>query len=170
MKNEEYFTKQCEVLEYLLLRSDSEHSAIKTVIRCAAREACNFATELPGYDNKLGAKIISKKAFEQLSKGNKSELIGEHVVPISIVLTKLNNIKDISVTSISDLVKMYSTKAVITKEEDERLKDNKLQKNMPDDWCGKDIMSRYKYVNIEVKDMTYKEALKMYNKVLKCDR
>lgn len=167
MSNEEYFTKQCEVLEYLLSRKDKSHSAIKTVIRCATREACNFASNLPGYDNKLGAKLISKKAYKQISQGDRTNLIGEHIVPISIILIELNNLKIINFESITKTIKKYSTKAVITKSEDCKLRSDGLQKSMPENWCGNDIMARYKRAGIEVIEKTYKEVLKEFKEIIR---
>lgn len=58
---------------------------------------------------------MSKLAYKQVLNGDKTNLIGEHIVPVSVILTELNKIKNINLNSISDTIKKHSTKAVITK-------------------------------------------------------
>ena len=67
--NENYFNKYCEIASQLLLRIDKDNPAIKSVIRFVVREAVNHATELPGHDNKKGASILSKNAYDQIKNG-----------------------------------------------------------------------------------------------------
>ncbi len=112
---------------------------------------------------------MSKLAYKQVLNGDKTNLIGEHIVPVSVILTELNKIKNINLNSISDTIKKHSTKAVITKPEDQRLRALGLQKPMPDNWCGNDIMARYKHAKIDLVDKPYKEVVKMYNKHFKMD-
>jgi len=164
MKNEEYFEKQCEVIEYLCSRGDKDHSAIKFVIRCAVRQACNFATDLPGYDSKKGAGLVSKKAHTQILDGDFSGLIGEHVVPISVILRKLDALSSSSAKEIGVLIRRFCTRAVITKAEDSKLGKSGLKKKMPQGWDGGNEMARYDKVEIETLEISYQELLRKYNK------
>lgn len=169
MSNEEYFNKQCEVIEYLSSRDDRDHSAIKTVIRCAVREACNFANDLPGYDNKKGATLVSREALSQIQEGDFSHLVGEHVVPISVVLQKLREAGKPRIHKISEIIKKFSTRAVITKCEDMLLRQAGLTTNMPKGWNGQDELARYKHVRIQTLEETYLDLYKRYNKSSKKD-
>jgi hypothetical protein len=158
--NKEYFEKYCLVLTDLLSREDKHNPAIKSIIRYVIREAVNHASDLPGYDNKLGAKVLSKNALSQIISKNTSDLIGEHVVPISIVNEILLNMTNPIKIVIEDTLRKFSLRAVITVDEDRILKSKNLTKNMPPNWDGEKIMARYVFCGIETEDISFKEAIK----------
>jgi hypothetical protein len=155
-----YFKKYCEVLSLLLEREDKDNPAIKSTIRFLIREAINHATQLPGYDNKLGASHVSKGALNRIQENSISDLVGEHSVPISVVNTEIRKLEPPTVESIQSLIKKYSIRVVITKEEDERLRAAKLTKSMPIDWDHKEKFARYEKCSIEIVELTYKDALR----------
>lgn len=161
-KNDEYFRKYCEVACSFLMRGDRDNPAIKSIIRYVVREASNHCSELPGYDNKLGAEIVSVSAYKQISEGNTSGLIGEHIVPVSIINKALLQLSDTSIEEISKTVKSLSKRAVITVEEDKRLKGKGLSKTMPEgwEWNGHNVMARYETVGIDTLQTGYKDAVK----------
>jgi hypothetical protein len=152
-KNEEYFGKCCEIACLLLNREDKQHSAIKCILRHVIRQATNFSSVLPGYDNKMGASKISVSALDSIKSGNTSELIGEHVVPISVIDNELRALKDPTKDEIANIIRRLHLRAVITKKEDEYLKEIKLSKAMPADWDGNNLMYRYVKANIVVEDI-----------------
>lgn len=158
--NSDYFQKYCEIASQLLSRPDKENTIIKSIIRYVVRGAVNHATELPGHDNKLGARYISKKAHDQIKKGNRNELIGEHIVPISVVNKLLLELDCPSESEVGNLIKKFSCRAVITTDEDKILKEKKFAKNMPPNWNRVSTMDRYEQSGIEIVNMTFKAALK----------
>lgn len=159
-KNEIYFKKYCELALDLLKRDDRDNPAIKSVIRFVVREASNHSSDLPGHDNKLGSEIVSILAYQQISEGNKYNLIGEHVVPVSEIVKALRELAELNTQIIAETIKRLSLRAVITKDEDKQLKDHGLSAKMPERWDGKNAMARYEIAGIKVVEMSYKEALK----------
>ena len=129
--NEKYFKTFCEVMQCVFEHKDCDNPAIKSIIRFLVREASNMCTELPGYDNKLGAELVSTEARKQIQSGDTSKLIGEHVIPVSIINKTLMNSKDKSLEKIEKTIKALSKRAVITKDEDAKLRKKGLSKKMP---------------------------------------
>jgi len=163
--NGEYFKKYCEVTYDFLKREDRENPAIKSIIRYVVREACNHCSDLPGYDNKLGAEMVSALAEKQIAAGgNLAGLVGEHVVPVSVINKKLLELpaSRLSIEEISITVKELSKRAVITKDEDQKLRQKQLSKKMPNGWKwdGHNEMARYAAVGIETLQVSYKEVVK----------
>jgi hypothetical protein len=155
-KNKEYSEKYCLILTDFLSRKDKHSPAMKGIIRYVIRAAVNTAKELPGYDNKLGAEIISKKALLQIKTGNLSGLIGEHAVPISIVNNMLLNMESPEKCIIEKTIQKFSLRAVITADEDIKLKNANLTKRMPPNWDGESVMTRYDFCEIPFVKIAYK--------------
>ena len=163
MKNN-YFEKYCEIIHLLMMRDDSENSAIKSVLRFTIREASNHCSDLPGYDNKLGSRFVSEKAFAQIKSGNTTGLVGEHIVPVSVINEMIIKSKKNDISGIQKLISRYSERATITKEEDGKLRQLTLNTKMPEGWDGEDMFARYKKAKIALKDITFKEALRYSKK------
>lgn len=101
------------------------------------------------FDGKYeGCKYWSKNAV--LSGSARVGLIHEHVVPRKIIRQKLFDLKKPSATSVKRILNKFCVGVVITKQEDDRLRELKLQKSMPDGWDGNDIWVRYKAAEIKV--------------------
>jgi hypothetical protein len=77
-------------------------------------------------------------------------LIHEHVVPRKIIREKLFALRKPSVTSVKRVLEKYCIGVVVTKEEDDRLRDLRLHASMPEDWDKKDVWARYKKADIRV--------------------
>lgn len=167
-RNDEYFKRYCEVVYALIKRDDRDNPAIKSIIRYVVREASNHCSDLPGYDNKLGAEIVSTSAYKQISDGAQSGFVGEHIVPVSVINKALLELSELNVEKISKTIRNLSKRAVITTTEDKLLKEKGLSKKMPDGWKwdGKNIMARYEAVGIKTKEINYKECKKKYRKRL----
>lgn len=156
-KNSDYFQIYCGLAAELYSRPDKDSAAIKSTIRFVIREATNTASNLPGYDNKLGSEFMSLKAEEQLKRGLFDNLVGEHIVPVSVIIKVLENGNDFSKENISSTIKKLSAKAVITKKEDDLLKKAGFSNKMPLNWNTGDIKARYDAVGIKLIDSKYKE-------------
>ena len=156
-KNSDYFKVYCEVAAQLISREDKDSPAVKSIIRYVVREATNTSSKLPGYDNKLGAQLMSLAAYEQMRNGNFSNLIGEHVVPVSVILKLLDKFPSPNADKVAEIVGHYSKKAVITTHEDKSLRLAGLTNRMPDNWDGKKINARYEVLGIELVKSKYKE-------------
>ncbi|WP_415911919.1 hypothetical protein [Neptuniibacter sp. QD37_11] len=159
MSKKKYFLKYSEVLHQLINREDYDNPAIKDLIRYSLRQAINHATDLPGYDNKLGASLISEKALEQIENGDLDNLVGEHVVPVSEVNRILHR-GNRSLETIKNHILSFSTRAVITKQEDDVLRELGLSKQMPKSWDGESSLDRYEVANIRCVNKLYKDVIK----------
>ncbi|HEY9189262.1 MAG TPA: hypothetical protein VIM88_00170 [Sulfurovum sp.] len=168
-KNNYYFKIYSDLLYDLLsrYRDKIEVPSLKQVIRCLIREAINHATDLPGHDNKLGASMVSEEALELIKKHHgdnkalKGLLVGEHLVPISVVnKLVLKNLPLDHQHELEKILKTFTNRAVITKKEHDKLNYNGLNKNMPEDWDGKNEKARYEKVDIALNEISYKKVLK----------
>lgn len=161
MDNTTYFNTFCEIAFLLLNRNDKFSPPIKSIFRHTVREAINHSSDGPGYDNKLGAQFMSQNAFDQMKRGDLKNLVGDHAVPVSVVVDQIYSDQQIYSTSdISRIIRKLGVRAVITKQEDNILKKKKLTKNMPDDWDGISFDSRYKAVGIKLLDNQYMQFKK----------
>lgn len=159
--NLEYFTIYSEVASQLLSHPKKDNPAIKSITRFVVREATNTSSSLPGYDNKLGAAFMSKKAYSQMQNKDFNNLIGEHIVPISVILRLLEKQNNPSPEDIRKTVTKYSHRAIITKQEDNKLRDAGLSNKMPDNWDNNTFDARYKSVKIDLLNSQYKELKKI---------
>ncbi len=159
-RNEIYFDKYCDIASWLLSRQDIENPAVKSVIRHTIREAINHATDLPGHDNKKGAGLVSEAAARQIERGCLTDLVGEHVVPISVIGKKLVGMRPLAAEDIKRELKAFSKRAVITKEEDDRLRTAGLVKQMPQGWDGVSWTARYDAVGISLVNESYAQLIK----------
>lgn len=147
--NEGYFEKYCDVAYLLLNRPDKTNPAMKSIIRHVIREAINHSSDLPGYDNKKGASIASLQAIKQIETGNIIGLVGEHVVPVSVVNERLINLQNPTKEVIAETIRSFNLRAIITESEDKTLKMAGLSKKMPVNWDTTNVMYRYEFVGIK---------------------
>ena len=117
-----------------------------------------------GYINKSGKakwndlfwkEIVSKKAKKTNDKKN---VIKEHVIPLRVITNKLEQLakkKTISLDDIKTVLDKYTLFATITRDEDQLLRDAKLNSKMPIEFYDEnssmynDPFARYKKVGIE---------------------
>lgn len=157
-----YFDVYAGLILILLSREDIKNPAVKNILRFLVREASNCTSDLPCYDNKLGSKMTSAKAIEKIGKitdGDYSGLVGDHVVPVSVINERLIKLESVNIDIIKSTIAELAIRAVITKDEDDHLHKIKYKKEMPEDWDG-NIFARYQKAGIELKDVPYKTILK----------
>lgn len=164
-KNEEALLTYCDVLLKLRDMQDRENlakpraelsptnSVINRIISRAIRGATDSAHPF-GYSDtgKDAARYISEDAFFQKEKGKTEGLICEHVIPIS-VLTKhiLDAWADWKREELFQCFLDYSITAVVTKEENKRLKEKGVHQTMPLGKTINDKFSRYEFADIQWK-------------------
>lgn len=161
-KLRENFEKHCEIVEWLLKRSDREHPAVKHHIRAAIREASNHVGNCSGTP-KQSAHYMSRVAEALMMKGSFDTLVAEHVVPVSELNQLIVNLPNQSAHEIAEVLRKYAIRAVITSEEDKRLKNAGLQKVMPEGWyqtASLNPFARYEDVQISLIKNRYTELSK----------
>ena len=147
--------EHCKVASLILEKMDlNPHT--KHHIRSAIREATLKVTTNKG-SSKDKATMMSISALEQMKSGDKSKLILEHVVPVSEINKRVLSLGSPNANKIQEIVVEWSILCVITEDEDELLKNEKITKSMPNDWDGIDKYARYKKVGIELVQSKYKE-------------
>jgi len=140
----------CAVAAHLL-QTMPVNAATKYAVRTVLREAVNKSCpEYRGNDNKKNVRFISVAASHALDDSNE-RLVADHALPLSILLNSVYQRKLTDVDDLIRLVALHSVMALITKEEDDRLKSRGLVKTMPSSWDSKDVLARYKHVGIELR-------------------
>jgi len=151
--------EHCKVAA-LIISKMGINAHTKYHIRGAIREATLKVTLNKG-SGKHKATLMSVSALEQMKCGNKSGLILEHVVPISVINQLILDLDEPNADMIQNIVVDWSLLSVITNNEDLLLKKAGLSKSMPNDWDGADKYARYKEVGIQVIESKYKELVKI---------
>ena len=147
--------EHCKVAALILEKMDlNPHT--KHHIRSAIREASLKITTNKG-SSKDKATMMSTSALEQMTSGDKSNLILEHVVPVSEINKRVLSLESPNTDKIQEIVVEWSILCVITEAEDRLLKDKKITKSMPNDWDGIDKYARYKKAGIDFVQSKYKE-------------
>ena len=103
-----------------------------------------------------GCRFWSNEALQSGSK--RAGLIHEHLVPRNIIRSKIFALEMPDMHSIKCILEGTCIGVVVTKTEDDRLREFKLNKAMPDGWDGKDVWARYRKANIPVMDMRNKKG------------
>ena len=116
------------------------------------------------YTTKSGKASWSKIPWNEYVslEGNKTRdkklvIEKEHIVPLKVIEEKLLELgKGVTVESIKEILDKYLMFATITKEEDKKLNDNGLKKDMPREFYDPnnilfgDLFARYKVTGINV--------------------
>jgi hypothetical protein len=147
--------QHCKVAA-LILKDMEINPHTKHHIRSALREASLKVTPNKG-TNKDKATLMSEKSLKQMKTGDKKELYLEHIVPVSVInecVLKLNNP---TWKQISEIIIEWTILAIITKDENKVLRDQKLSKTMPHTWDGVDKLARYKCAKIKLIPSQYKK-------------
>lgn len=115
----------------------------------------NLAIKLNGKYNIDSADYISCEALAQIKRGDKHELIYEHMVPKELYiqgpcLSAILNDKCLSYQEIYNLLDKYWFIAIITKAEDIQLNLAGLRRKMPENWDKQNIFARYNAVKIHL--------------------
>ena len=155
----EYFLKHCEIVSLLANRPDREHPAVKHHIRSAIREVSNHVAIAPG-SAKHSAQYISHSAQQAMEANQCNDLIAEHVVPVSILNIKVMELEHPTPESIAEIMLSYTMRAVITSEEDSKLKSLGFQKTMPNTNNMDNLCSRYDAAGISLTENNYSQLLK----------
>lgn len=149
IQDEEGVKGHCEVI-FTLISQLGINPHTKHHIRAAVREASNKITPRKGQSLKERAHYMSTEAYEKMKNRLFSNLIADHMVPISVVNEKILKLDSYSIESIKEIIQRYAGICVITKEENKTLGDKyKLNQRMPKDWDGINISARYKIAGIK---------------------
>ena len=93
---------------------------------------------------------FSENAIKKVENNDFSELVFEHVVPKDKFIQKICKEKAengiLTIDFIENLLEKYWIIATITKEEDKTL----ISRNMPKDWDGIDLFSRYNLAKVNL--------------------
>lgn len=127
------------------------NAATKFAIRTVLREAINKSKKnYKGNVNRLNCSFISPAAKHELSENPKAKLIAEHILPVSLALREFESLEPLTVDAVVEMVANYSLTALITHEEDQKLREAQLVKSMPENWDGKNIFARYQATGIDL--------------------
>lgn len=78
-----------------------------------------------------------------------ADLIHEHVIPRKIIISHLiGYVGELTEAYVDEYLETHCIGVLVTKEEDQRLRDAKLGSAMPDDWDGVNVWARYQAVSI----------------------
>lgn len=151
VSNEQGVQNLCEVAS-MILKNMPVNAATTFAVRTVIREAVNKSNpDYKGNNNKRNVRFVSDAARPFLTI--QGPTVSEHIIPISVLLNSKIYAASNPITetvALIGLVRQYSNMALITHEEDARLRQAKLQSKMPDDWDGVDVFARYKAVGIVV--------------------
>jgi hypothetical protein len=93
-----------------------------------------------------GSMLVS----EAVKENPNQRFIREHTVPFRILRDKLMGIKNVDFESVSNILNQFHVVTKITYEEDQKLKENGLNLEMPKDWDGENPFARYESVGITI--------------------
>ena len=153
---EENLKEHCEVAA-LILRTLPSTSNTRDHVKAAIRKASNQVSSVRGGNNHIKAFYMSSAAEAQMLLGKFDNLIGEHLVPVKVLVTKILSLppQTIEWKDVREVVVQFSKMALITKAEDEILSSAGLLANMPIGWDGSDLLARYTAVGIDLKVNQY---------------
>ena len=149
----EGFWRHCEVIEMLFKMGVDPHTRhhINSAIRQASNKVHNGNTQ----NRRRGAHYMSNEAAMQIRASQPQNLVVDHVVPVKVITNEIFDLKDKDKTqkNIGNLIRDWTILAVITHEQHEKLRTDKLYDRMPDDWekTG-DKLARYRKLGIVLKD------------------
>lgn len=144
----------------LILNKMEINPHTKFIIRTAIREASLKVTSRRGV-GKQKASHMSAAAVKRMEQGLKDDLFLEHVFPVSKINEMVLGLPRPTWQGIKDIVVEWSVLAVITKEENNRLKELGLSKSMPAGWDGKDKYARYIVAGIDLVPSKYSELARL---------
>ena len=102
------------------------------------------------FDGKLkGCRYWSERALAASGE----PLIHEHVVPKSVIISKLFELSEPSQDAVEHALEKLCIGVVVTREEDLRLNALGLKSSMPSDWCGANPWARYELAGVSVVDL-----------------
>lgn len=110
---------------------------------------------LDGLTYKRNCRLVSQGVFELTQtydladKAVRKEWIFEHVVPVNVLVNLLG--KAAGASDQRDLLDRYAIGCLVTKNEDQRFRQERVWKSMPKGWeNGDDAFARYKQAGIKV--------------------
>lgn len=106
----------------------------------------------------IGQPYWSKEAIQHYQKQNQGrknkefkDLRHEHIVPRIIIKKSILELTNKNSDNIFEILELYSHAVIVTKQEDQRLKDVGLNKEMPESFYSSgDVTSRYLKAGIEI--------------------
>ena len=154
--DEEGFWRHCQVAE-VLFRAMGTDPHTNHHIRSAIREASYKVGNVRDKDRKRRAQYMSEAAEAQILNGDCTDLVVDHLVPVSEITKMVYQLTERSRSQIGAVIRQWSTFAVVTRGEHERLRREKLYHTMPKDWDRENRFARYDRVRIRLKQNRYPE-------------
>ncbi|RNF49643.1 hypothetical protein EBI00_11950 [Marinomonas hwangdonensis] len=93
-----------------------------------------------------GSVLVSEAVNENLNE----KFIIEHTFPFRLLRDKLMSLENVDFRSVSNILDRFHVVTKITYEEDQRLKLNGLNRDMPKDWDQKNPFARYEVAGISI--------------------
>lgn len=115
----------------------------------ALREPIFFLWELRHSKKKIHAAQFRSKAALGIKQGA-GELIYDHAVPFVYLQRELLSLTAVDTKSVHEILMRYGVACLITKSENAKIDQERLQRSMPKTWDGSDPLARYHAVGIEV--------------------
>jgi len=114
----------------------------------AAREAVYYV-----WTCRLGSKARSAKYRSRAAKGlgwGRREIVYDHAIPFGYELKALLELTELNPETVRTVLDRYEVSAIITADEDGRVRLAGFGRKMPNDWDGIDPLARYRAVGIEI--------------------
>lgn len=92
--------------------------------------------------------FISEQAELVIENGAGENLIKEHVVPVKVLRTLMEEIQEPTISNIEQFLLRYYRLGVLTASDDRLLKEAGLNSSMPKNWDGNDVFARYNFAEI----------------------
>ncbi len=96
----------------------------------------------------LSMHFISEQAELVIENGAGENLIKEHVVPVKVLRTLMEEIQEPTISNIEQFLLRYYRLGVLTASDDRLLKEAGLNSSMPKNWDGNDVFARYNFAEI----------------------
>ena len=151
----EGLVEHCKVAA-LILEKMARNPHTKHHIRSAVREATLKVTQNKG-SGKNKASLVSVAALKQIRQGDRTNLVLEHVVPVSQINKLVLALPGASFENICEVVCNWTILSVITKSEHQTLSKFGLGKEMPDNLDESNKFARYEKAGITLEARLYKD-------------
>jgi len=116
----------------------------------ALREPVYFLWEARGNPKHKAAKFRSTAAAGL--RFGKREMVYDHAVPFRYLQNDLLALDPVDPASLRQVLERFGVAALITTDEDSRLKALGFQHTMPQDWDGLDVLARYRAAGVELEE------------------
>jgi hypothetical protein len=119
----------------------------------ALREPIHFLWERREHCSKVKCARYRSKAALSLTLGQ-GKLIYDHAVPFRCLERELMNMEIVTPDAVEAVLERHCIAVLLTRDENARLSQSGLARQMPPNWDGKNPLARYQAVGIDVVENT----------------